>query len=325
MQKIIKVDSKVIVMFEDGSYCERNDVDDSLFQQIVNSQNDEEVFSLMCPEYGKLKKDYLDVKNVIEKLQDSSVLVLRGESVYWEEISQLSMPMELVKAVIEAEENNDILKLTAYKNFWTLMSLNPDERCRKNLFWFLNKNGLVISKCGFFIAYRNANYTHTDIDGKEVYTDAHSGTTRIKIGEVVSMPRSACDDVQEHTCSRGLHLGAKSWLKRNYFGHQGLVCLCNPADVVAVPPLDDYGKLRTCAYLPIEKAEFDEYGDVIPFNESDGFDCSYVTKVIYEGLMGTEEDSSYKIEIPEVPGVNRENISNKLLDIAMKCITDRQA
>ena len=89
-------------------------------------------------------------------------------------------------------------------------------------------------------------------------------------------------------------------------------------------PLDDYGKLRTCAYLPIEKAEFDDYGDVVPFKAHDGFDCGYITKVIYEGLMGTEEDSSYRIEIPEVPGINKENISDKLLDIAMKCITDRQ-
>lgn len=89
-------------------------------------------------------------------------------------------------------------------------------------------------------------------------------------------------------------------------------------------PLDNYGKLRTCAYLPIAKAEFDENDDVIPFDASDGFDCSYVTKVIYEGLMGTEEDSSYKINIPELPGINKENISNKLLDIAMKCIIDRQ-
>ena len=89
-------------------------------------------------------------------------------------------------------------------------------------------------------------------------------------------------------------------------------------------PLDDYGKLRTCAYLPIEKAEFDCHGDVIPFQQHDGFETGYITKVIYEGLMGTEQDSPYKIEIPEVPGINKENISDKLLDIAMKAITERQ-
>ena len=89
-------------------------------------------------------------------------------------------------------------------------------------------------------------------------------------------------------------------------------------------PLDDYGKLRTCAYLPIAKAEFDENDRVIPFKEEDGFDCTYVTKVIYEGLMGTETDSPYKITIPEVPGINKEVITDNLLEIAKKCITDRQ-
>jgi hypothetical protein len=88
--------------------------------------------------------------------------------------------------------------------------------------------------------------------------------------------------------------------------------------------IDNYGKLRTCAYLPIAKAEFDGGGNIIPFKANDGFDCGYVTKVIYEGIMGTEEDSSYSIKIPEIPGINKDTITNKLLDIAMKCITDRQ-
>jgi hypothetical protein len=40
--------------------------------------------------------------------------------------------------------------------------------------------------------------------------------------------------------------------------------------------------------------------------------------------MGTDEDSAYKIKIPEIPGINKDTISDKLLEIAMKCITDRQ-
>jgi hypothetical protein len=88
--------------------------------------------------------------------------------------------------------------------------------------------------------------------------------------------------------------------------------------------IDNYGKLRTCAYLPIAKAEFDESEHIIPFKVEDGFDCGYVTKVIYEGLMGTEEDSTYKITIPEIPGIDKDNISDKLLKIAMECITERQ-
>lgn len=322
-KKLIKVDSKVIALFEDGTYCERDNVSDELFMQINQAQSEEEVYALMCPEHGARMREYTDAKCLIESIKDSKLLVLKGESIYWEDVSELSMPTEFVKAVLNAEFNHDELKIETYRNFWTLMSLNPDERCRKNLFWFLNRNGLVISRCGFFVAYRNADFKEIDENGVEVYTDAHTHKMSIRIGEVVTMPREECDTVQENTCSRGLHLGAKWWLQKGYFGNQGLVCLCNPADVVAVPPLDDYGKLRTCAYLPIEKAEFDASGNVVPFQVTDGFDCGYVTKVIYEGLMGTDGDSSYKINIPEIPGLNKDNISDKLLAVAMKCITER--
>ena len=67
---------------------------------------------------------------------------------------------------------------------------------------------------------------------------------------------------------------------------------------------------------------YNENDDVIPLDVEDGFDCSYVTKVIYEGITGTE-DSPYKIIIPKVEGINKESIQDKLLDIAMKCVVDR--
>lgn len=320
MQKIIKIDSKVIVMFEDGSYCEKNNVSKEEFETIVKAESDEEVFAIMCPEYGKKIQDYYDAKNIFSRIDKSKLLTLEGEIVYWKEVSELSIPTELVKAILDAEEQGDEVRIDTYRNFWTLMGLNPDEKCRKNLFWFLQRNGLIISRCGFFVAYRNV--VPTEEEG--VYTDAHSGTTRIKIGKVVTIPREDCDNNSDITCSKGLHLGARTWLKQNYFGSQGVVCLCNPADVVAVPKIDHYGKLRTCAYLPIEKAQFDDNGDVVAFEAHDGFDCGYVTQVIYEGLMGTEVDSPYRIVIPEIPGINKDNISDKLLDIAKKCITDRQ-
>lgn len=233
MQKIIKIDNKVIVMFEDGSYCERNDVSKEEFETIVKAESDEEIFAIMCPEYNKVVQEYLDVKSIYDKIKKSNLLTLEGEIVYWKEVSELSMPTELVKAVLDAEEQGDKVRIDTYKNFWTLMGLNPDEKCRKNLFWFLERNGLIISKCGFFIAYRNVVPTKD----ANVYTDAHSGTTKIEIGKVVTIPREECDNNSDVTCSRGLHLGARTWLKQNYYGSQGLVCLCNPADVVAVPKI----------------------------------------------------------------------------------------
>ena len=317
MQKVIRINNKVIVILNNGCKFEKEDITDEEFEIICNS-SDEELMKMFNPQYEKDLEEAESVKKVINSVESSNLLVKKGDSIYFKEVSELSLPKELVEAIITAENNNDELKLEAYKNFWTLMSLNPSEECRKNLFWFLTKYDMTIAKCGFFVGYRNVDTT----DEEGVYTDHHSHTFKIKIGEMVTMPREQCDCDSSVSCSRGLHCSSVGWLKRNYYGNTGLACLVDPSQVVAVPKVDDYGKLRTCAYLPIKVIKYNEYDDVIPLDVEDGFDCSYVTKVIYEGLMGTE-DSPYKITIPNIKGINKESIQDKLLDIAMKCVVDR--
>ncbi len=319
MQKVIKVDNKVTVFLENGEIIEKEITEDE-FKKVVEAQTDEEVLKLLCPEYQKSIELHNNALTLIEKIQKSKLLSMKGDVVYWKEVSCLSVPEELVKAIIKAEEEHNELKISTYRNFWTLMSLNPDERCRKNLFWFLQKYGMTISRCGFFVGYRNVDKTKEE----NVFTDHHSHTFKIRIGEMVTMDRGECDTIQENTCSTGLHIGGRGWLKKNYYGDTGLACLINPADVVAVPPYDDYGKLRTCAYLPMDIIHYDETSNVIPLDVEDGFDCSYVTKVIYEGTMGTKEDSTYKIKIPEIPGTTVESIQDKLLEIAKECIVCKE-
>ncbi len=99
-------------------------------------------------------------------------------------------------------------------------------------------------------------------DGGTVYTDAHTGTFRIVIGEPVSMPREKCDHNAGRDCSYGLHVGNKSFLRRDAFGQVGLVCLINPYNVTAVPYYNP-NKLRCCEYLPIGIAEYDDSGKLI--------------------------------------------------------------
>ena len=319
MQKVIKVDNKVTVLLENGDFIER-EVTDEEFKKVLEAQSDDEVLRILCPEYSEVVDSRNKALSMVEKLRQSKILRVKNDTIYWDNVSSLSVPVELAEAIVDAELEHNDLKISTYRNFWTLMSLNPDDRCRKNLFWFLQRYGMTISKCGFFVGYRNVDKT-----GEEnIFTDHHSHKFRIKVGEMVTMDRNKCDTVQENTCSTGLHIGGKGWLKRNYYGDTGLACLVNPADVVAVPPLDNYGKLRTCAYLPMEIIHYDENDDVIPLNVEDGFDCSYVTKVIYEGTMGTEEDSTYRINIPEIPGITVESIQDKLLEIAKECIVCRE-
>lgn len=319
MQKVIKVDNKVTVLLENGDFVER-EITDEKFKKILEAQSDDEVLRILCPEYQEIVDSRNKALSMVEKLRQSKLLRVKNDTIYWDNVSSLSIPVELAEAIVDAELEHNDLKISTYRNFWTLMSLNPDERCRKNLFWFLQKYGMTISRCGFFVGYRNVDKTEEE----NVFTDHHSHTFKIRIGEMVTMDRDKCDTVQENTCSTGLHIGGRGWLKENYFGDTGLACLINPADVVAVPPYDNYGKLRTCAYLPMCIIHYDETSNVIPLDVEDGFDCSYVTKVIYEGTMGTKEDSTYKINIPEIPGITVESIQDKLLEIAKECIVCRE-
>lgn len=199
MQKIIKIGNKVIVFLENGN-CVEGVVSEDTFKKIFEATSEEEVVRLLCPEYDAILSQREEALSIVEKLRKSNILRVKNDTIYWDSVSSLSVPQELADAVVNAELENNSLKLTTYKNFWTLMSLNPDDRCRKNLFWFLQKYGMTLAKCGFFVGYRNVDTTGI----KDVFTDHHSHSFKIKIGEMVTMPRDKCDTVQENTCSTGL-------------------------------------------------------------------------------------------------------------------------
>ena len=120
----------------------------------------------------------------------------------------------------------------------------------------------------------------SEAEGRTVYTDAHSGTTTIIIGEPVTIDRSECDADPNQTCSRGLHIGKSTWLKENYYGNVGLAVLVNPMNVVAVP-YDGGIKLRCSEYLPISLIDYDEDGNVIPF-DSTTFEYEYAEHTVEE-------------------------------------------
>lgn len=148
-----------------------------------------------------------------------------------------------------------------------------------------------------------------------VYTDGRTKTFTIRIGVPVSMPRSECDPNQDNTCSDGLHVAGKSWLQSNYFGDTGLRVLVNPADVVAVPPKDNYGKMRTCAYYPVAVVDFDENGRIIDEGIENGFEDNFLDMITYTGEVNAEDPDKYEIEIPTVPELSRQKILSRLEDI----------
>lgn len=81
------------------------------------------------------------------------------------------------------------------------------------------------------------------------FTDFFSGTTQVRLGGTVSMPRDQCDNDPRNACSRGLHIGTPQYVE-NYGGRNAayIACLVNPMNVVAVPGDYSYMKMRVCEY-----------------------------------------------------------------------------
>lgn len=156
-------------------------------------------------------------------------------------------------------------------------------------------------------------------DSSPEYTDAHSGKFKIKIGKIVSMPREDCDERQDITCSKGLHVASKSWLEKQgktYFGTQGLMVLVNPVDVVAVPKEDSYGKMRVCAYLPIMPIKKNKFGNIIEEDIPTGFEDNFFNiQIDYKGEKNREDVGNYTITIPDSPILNIKTITQNLQDI----------
>lgn len=315
--RIIRCKTSLTVVLSGGRIIQTNNCDDETFEkvkQLKEQDNEFEMINLLIPE----KPEIEGISNVRlikfwKDQEQSSELIKEGNSVYWKDVSPLSMPMSFAEKVMKAEKNKDTVKLNAYRNFWTLLSLNPDAAVRENLFKFLEKWGMVITKSGLFVGYRNV--AHKSGAGADVFTDEHSHTFTITIGHMVTMPREECDSDSGRECSRGLHIGGTSWLEQNYFGSVGLVCLVNPVDVVAVPWAHaEYGKLRTCAYMPIAKAEY-KNRRIVPFRTDSGFEEPFVPTILYDGVMAAENTATYKIPMPTDP-LEAKSVSDRVLAIA---------
>lgn len=382
IKNIFRLNSQIIVTLDDSKTFESNKCTDKLYNEVckIKQENTNVVERLQALFNEKFNK-YVKIKN-------SSIITIKDGSAYMPEISALSIPQMLVDRIVEAESNGDTDAITAYKNFWTLLSLNPNSAVRDNLFWFLDKWGMSICKSGLFVAYRNVdlksngtkfdevltrfvsreyfnlknkkkdpvdyiialkdnsyilfhiseqneiiikdfiiignlktlydNIISCNSEAGTVYTDNYTHTFEIRLGHIVSIPRSQVDETQV-SCSRGLHCGGRAWLKSNYCGKIGIKVLVNPSDVCSVPKIDNYGKMRTCAYYPVQIINFNQYGDVNDEIVPDGFETDFINKISYTGTINNEDNDHYKLVIPEfVEKQHIENIYNSLKDTASK-------
>lgn len=387
---LLRINSNLVLTLDDGTTFSTSKCTDEFQTKVMENINDREALMVL------FEPDYAEATLLTKNLSASKIITVEGESAYIKSISELTLPQDFAKRILEAESQNDGDKLTAYLNFWTLLSCNPDSRVRNNLFWFLNRWGMTISRSGLIVAYRNADIKQEGVqfnqeltrfvsqqymsikynnpsqledmwvvlidntmtvcsewyldkttapenrviigrltelydtlcnDSSElttVYTDHHSHSFEIRLGHVVSMDRAKVDSNQHHTCSTGLHVGAKGWLEKNYYGAVGMKVLVNPADVVAVPPEDNYGKMRTCAYYPISIIEYGEDGHILDDGIESGFEDDFINKICYTGEINNEDNDNYKLTIPCISEINRETVYANLKKLAYTAKENRK-
>jgi hypothetical protein len=111
---------------------------------------------------------------------------------------------------------------------------------------------------------------------KTEYTDMHTRSMRIVLGEPVKQERKNCDADPAKDCSNGLHCGATSYVN-SFASRTGVVlaCLVNPANVVAVPDYD-HSKMRVDEYFPFAVATYEDGKiDIIEQKYFEEDYCSY--------------------------------------------------
>jgi hypothetical protein len=259
-------------------------------------------------------------------------LELKGNSYYWG--SHISVPLAIIQEL--RKEDADV---EAIKNFWIWSQLNPNPASREMLFEHCITYGIQITKEGMLVMYRNVLNKDINQDLLEYYnqfkeipvdilktiyfvheekeysafdlvyqphlislgtfTDAYTKTFKIEIGKEVAIPRASCDESQA-TCSRGLHLAAKTWLSAGYFGTTGIACLVNPMNIVSAPMADNYGKIRTCAYLPIGIVDY-EGNEIVDNIDALAFSYASITQSLLEDVVHSVEGKTHAhYSLPEL-------------------------
>lgn len=148
-----------------------------------------------------------------------------------------ALPANLTKRImVMVAENKDPTFLC---HFWERLQRNPSFRSVRQLFGFLDHEGIPITKDGCFLAYKGV---------KSDYKDIHSGTFSNKPGTVLEMPRNKISDDPDLACHEGFHVGALSYAQSFAGDGRVVVVKVDPEHVVCVPKDESQRKMRVCRY-----------------------------------------------------------------------------
>ena len=136
---------------------------------------------------------------------------------------------------------------------------------------------------------------------RTVYTDKHSETMNIHLGEVQRQDRSSCDPNININCSKGLHVGSYKYVAEYADpGDTIFACFVNPQHIVAIPK-SDTSKIRTCEYFPYaimrrgNKDYWEELDHGIVEEDYMAYEREQLVKDIQNGTLG-RESKTYQVK-----------------------------
>lgn len=180
------------------------------------------------PNYLTVASSITQWSNAKFNIKESGEVTFEGEPVP-EDFGE-----RVVKMATDGEDPRPLFR------FYERLLRNPSKRSVDQLWPFLSKTGIPITKDGCFLAYKGVN-----VD----FTDKHTGTISNAPGTTVKLPRNSVSDDPREACHFGLHVGAKRYA--NGFGETVVICKIDPEHVVCVPYDSSQEKMRTCEYKVI--------------------------------------------------------------------------
>lgn len=181
-------------------------------------------------------------KKVAAQVLDGSITI-RDRRVYMKDDQGVEHRLQgyEINKLLELSENG--FDIGPISEFAKRVRRNPSEAVRARLYEFMEYGELPLTPKGTFITYKVVRGN---------YLDKHSGTFDNSVGRIVEMPREQVDDDDNRTCSTGLHVCSKEYIRSFRYGDDRLmVCEVAPEDVVSIPTDYNNTKMRTAKYVVI--------------------------------------------------------------------------
>lgn len=220
--------------------------------------------------------------------------------------------------------NEDVADWEPLVAFLEKVQNNPSENSRNQLFSFLAANNYDILPDGSILGYKGVHgidengertYGYTTGVKPTAFQSINSGTASVndveqngyikqRVGDVVTMPRSAVDDNVGTPCSTGLHVSNFSYART--YGDMVLAISVDPRDVVSVPHDANSQKVRTCRYTILGVVGSEEFAQETYLRLDDDYaDAAAEAKVEFNNVPALvsqddeDEEDDYEDEEEE--------------------------